>query len=81
MEAAEQNIAAARTHRGSERELVKLVLIVVFIGGRWSWTFLERDPRNLEELPQKVEKEWQRGTRKRGKAGRFCLDRPKWLPK
>jgi hypothetical protein len=44
----------ANTHRGSERELI---LIILDIGGGRSWTFLERDTRKPEELPQKMEKE------------------------
>jgi hypothetical protein len=87
-DATEQRKTLANTHRGSERELILIivvlivvVLIVVFIGGeRWSWTFLERDPRNPEELPQKMEKLRQGETRNRGKAGRFGVDRPKWSP-
>src|SRR6202142_3601281 len=42
----------ANTHSGSERELI---LIILDIGGGRSWTFLERDTRKLEELPQKME--------------------------
>src|ERR1700677_3492573 len=79
MEATEQAKTLANTHRESERELIILLLLNLNMGG-WSWTFLERDPRNPEELLQMLEKEWQGEAGNSGKAGRFGLNRPRWSP-